>query len=751
MAEDTPKFEDTAPVDFEETLPIDESLSEDSEKMSKLEAAGRQAISAATLGASDIVGGIGAAAGQILADPFIHGKEPTLESALAAYKEGKQREVESREKAMEDQPAASVAGMLAGGLATPVPGAILAKTGKLGATAAKVLPSAKGAEKIVKAGKLAKEAKVLGKIDLYNKLKKAQLAKSLSMAAKEGAKAGAITGLTTGESSLLEGDVKGTIKDAVKGGTLGAAAAAGLVGGTHVTGSIIRSVPGVQDAIDSFSLGLKGVSLEEDVVNKKISDAAKKYVSSLHARLNKLGKEKHKIMDLIDEQGITINVKSDLDEARKLVKSIDSQTERKRAQQFLDVLEDYLGDGKATKNAIARLEKEIIKGKTKDPYTAAKTKLEKDALKRSIESSDDIIESQTLAVRGKQVLPEGDDAIEAAVRQDTVAKIDPETGEEVIDTIIKAQPYSRPNPSKIQRSIDEATGREIVSAKDLTTGQVKTIVTEVPSSLDAEKLTTGQTKRLADMMKTYSALAKKESLPKEVTDAATRASMAIKDKLSGAAKQIKQPLDEVNKKITNALDATDIMGMNTKAMLEKDKLANIKNMAKYISGVSDKNPVSDKGQVMTYLRRVDPKFAKQMDLEIAELRKAHQLHKPADHVPESASFRSLMGTAGGIINKLTNAVGRAAVSPKQAVTTRLPGQKSLAGKTLDIVESSPEQIQRVITRLKEGGEGVNQTFIAPLQKALKSPQRTKNAIMYGLMQQPAFREMLETMSEEEEK
>jgi len=150
--------------------------------MGALEAFGRQGIAAATLGASDIVGGVGAAIGQGIADVTSDTREISKQALLDAYKEGKSREADSRDKAFEDQKVASGLGMLAGGLATPIPGAMLARTGKVGATVAKALPSTKGAATIAKAGKVAKTAKELGKLDLYKKLKMAQLAKSTSLA-----------------------------------------------------------------------------------------------------------------------------------------------------------------------------------------------------------------------------------------------------------------------------------------------------------------------------------------------------------------------------------------------------------------------------------------------------------------------------------------------------------------------------------------------------------------------------------------
>jgi hypothetical protein len=747
---------------FEDTV-YDEALFDDTEfTPEELAASPEPAVEVAesvlqgatrgiTLGASGQLAGAFEAGGRLvgltgvggpITDISLSGEGPTLsgEELLKAYKEGRAGQREREGVAQEAHPGAFIAAELVGGVATPIPGAAIAKMGKVGATVAKVLPSMKGVADITKTGKLAQKAKKLDDFRRYKILRDAQRAKSVALASREGLKFGAISSVAMGDASLLEGDVAGTIKEAVVGGTLGAAMGAGITGVGQVVKGVILKVPGIQNALDSFSFGVKGITLDNDVTNQKIATAAGKFAKELNTKLMSLGSGKKAILQKIDEAGIKINTRDDLEKARRLVSSIDSKTEQADAAKFLNVLDDYLGDGVATKKAMDRLEKDLIKSGLRDPAAEAQHKLQKQAIVNAVKASEVPEEVAEGIVEGIPTIAPG---VGAAFRK---------TGEK-----IAAAPVVRPNPSKIQRTIDPGSGREVLSSQDLTSGQIKAIVTDVPSSLNAESLSTEQAARLQGLLKRYSSIAKKDNLPAEVTEAATQASVAIKDKLSGAAKEIKQPLDAVNKKLTSLLNVSEHLKLRKMAKLETDKIGNQQKLATFISGTSDNNPLSDKSVIMKQLRKVDPELANSINTEIMELRRLHQLSQPMEHVPESASFRALVGTASSLVNKVSNAIGVVAGAPVRGAkavaksVSKAPSKVSMADKSLDIIEASPETINSVVSQIQSGESAANKIFLEPLKKAANASERSRQAILFGLYQQPAFREMVDSLTKDEVK
>ena len=778
-----PSFDDTEEVsadyvpsfdDTEEIEAASEQLKDinpnDEEAPSKADAILQGASRGITMGFSDEIAGAFEAGGQALGIKGLGGpvtdlelQSPTWdkEQLLEAYRSGKKAQRGRELEAQEEHPVTFTGSEIGGAFATPIPGAALAKTGKVGTTLAKALPSLKGSEKITKAAKLAEKAKKLEKFEKYMKLKNAARAKSLAFATREGVKAGTIAGIAESEADLTSGDIEDTkqlMKDAAKGGTIGGLFSAGLVKGAHWGEDLLKAVPGVQQALDSFSFGLKGIKLDEDLTSEKIGKASKKYLGELNNKLNGLGKNKQKILEMIDDAGIRLNTKDDLAEAKNLVKNIESAEVKKDAQKFLDILDDYIGDGKATKNAITKLEKELVKSGLKDPSQEAKNALQKKALEDAIRKNkmpSDAVEGVVSDVPGI------DEGVEAVYRQ-TVKGIDEATGEPILKQTAKA--YTKPNFTGIKRTVDPGSGREVLSISDEVSGKIKSVVTDIPSAFDAEQLTSEQANTLVKRLKDYSSVANNERLPDEVKKAATQAIVKIKEKLSGAAKEIKQPLDEINKKISKAIDVKTGLGIKDKFKGLSPEATNEKNaqiLAKFISGVGDNNPISDKSILMRQLKKVDPELARQMNDEVTELRRLYQLSPPKDKATESANLISLLGSAHNMINKAANAVGRGVGSAQKPV--KYLGQKAkpvtdkykraiLSNQSLDIIDSSPDKLTSIVSRIEQSGDSGTQRFLNPLRKALETdvPSR-RNAIMWGLAQQPAFRELfnLYTQTNEE--
>ncbi len=187
-----------------------------------------------------------------------------------------------------------------------------------------------------------------------------------------------------------------------------------------------------------------------------------------------------------------------------------------------------------------------------------------------------------------------------------------------------------------------------------------------------------------------------------------------------------------------------------KAVTPIDKIKSQQSLAKFISGSADNNPLSSQSVAMKELRKVDPALAQEINREVTDLRKMHKLSQPTEHIPHSTNIKVLMGTASGIINKVSNAIGKGITSVPRALAAETKNIKTkLANRSLDIIESSPEQIQDIVERINNSSNNIYKSFLGPLEKTLKSPPRTKQSMLFGLYQQPAFREMLNNFYEKE--
>lgn len=227
------------------------------EKTGKLEAATLGAARGATFGLSDAIGGAAGALGQLIGGDSEITKEAERKmqelgiedpdpvgSLLDTYYAAKKDTAERSDKAAEDQPMSYLGGNIGGsllgvGLAGKAAKG-LSKLGTGGKVASKLLPSA---ENITGGSKLG----------------------NLARFTSESAKAGALGELAQGDSRLLEGDIQGTGKELEKGIVEGAGLGLGLgAAGMATKGAFktIKNLPVIQNKIDNFKKGLKGISLK---------------------------------------------------------------------------------------------------------------------------------------------------------------------------------------------------------------------------------------------------------------------------------------------------------------------------------------------------------------------------------------------------------------------------------------------------------------------------------------------------------
>jgi hypothetical protein len=80
---------------------------------------------------------------------------------------------------------------------------------------------------------------------------------------------------------------------------------------------------------------------------------------------------------------------------------------------------------------------------------------------------------------------------------------------------------------------------------------------------------------------------------------------------------------------------------------------------------------------------------------------------------------------------------------KAAVNIGAIGAKKAYTSGFDIMKNiTPDQIKEFATKLSNSTSDADKSFIGPLTKAISTSDQGRNALLYGLYQQPAFREVL---------
>lgn len=650
---------------------------------------------------------------------------------LEEYYKGKAGVKQLSEQAMEDQPAANLAGNIAGGLVSgPAIGG------------AKSIASA---QKIKKLKTVADRAKLLGKLQTSKKLGKAALGEAFKTTSREGAKAGALAGLNFGDARLLEGEVGETLEQTAQGAGLGVAIGGGLtVAGTAMSG-IIKKIPGISDAVESFKLGFGGKSIETPEVRDEITKTSRKYIRDFNARLKTLGLKKQEMDEIIEGLGITINTKDDINEARKIINSIDSKSIRKKADGLMDVLEDYMGESKEYKKAADKLRKDMAKKSLREPIAEARAKQEAKSMKRTIEKLQKPTETKESLLGSKDLELDMADR-EALVRQDTI-QVPQEFGPPKAANVRQATDVTPFKPSPIEET--EALGLKVQKYKDLSSGKVQAELTspESLSRINPEELSIDQAKDLLDELnQQFTALGNSgEAIPQKVERSATALAKKLRAKVNAAYKEAGDAtgtdISDINKKFNRYLEAKDISTGGKRSITGLDKDRELQQMAKFIEGQSDTDVVQNLDLFLKRVKQADPEMFNTYGKEIAELRRMADLASGSEAIQSGSKVGAIFGGLSGFANRVSNFIGRVASGPSRTVKSLSTGSKNVMAKVgSKFVQSSPEAVQGYIQKASTARNGSR--FINQLQKAADSNDAKRRAILFGLYTNPSFREAM---------
>lgn len=205
-------------------------------------------------------------------------------------------------------------------------------------------------------------------------------------------------------------------------------------------------------------------------------------------------------------------------------------------------------------------------------------------------------------------------------------------------------------------------------------------------------------------------------------------------------------LPERNKKLRSLFQGMERLGIKSKDFFSSDKRVQ-QEVTDKIQQKIQATPLSTSESKMQdfigFLSEVDEDLAKAISKESDFVSDIAGFARQSD-AEGSVSPKALLGTAQKLIALPGNLAGKGA--------RKISEEKAKALKNLK--DLTPEKVDTLTSSLRQQFGETAEPYINQLNKAFNAPGQRKNALLYGIYQQPAFREMLErtgrVMLDEEE-
>lgn len=546
-------------------------------------------------------------------------------------------------------------------------------------------------------GRLAKAAKLLPG---GTELKSGQsLLKSTGQLLKEGAKAGAVTGFAKGDSSLLEGDLAGTIQDTGMGATVGAggsvvlgkgakAIGSGLKGGLKGLGYVSKAILGGDKFDVGREAGKRGIDLFDE---KQVQEELTKAADSIRKEINKVfkGSDKFKMNKLLDEAGVKIQAGTPVREAldELVEQGVVDPSNRKAVNEFSDFLDTLLT--KKTKK-FKKIEQSIEK--------SAAQKLNK--IKRQGGEVETRTEFDT-PIDEIAILPEHKGSVKGV--QDRIS-FRTEDGDKIFEDIItqKARleelvPDKLPDLDNLSASeLDVVIDNLNKYTKDDANPAVIGVARKLSKSLKQLRNSLGEELDDLDVAKQYSNLSKGMSIKERIGSRLFKSGEASQDALMTELKSI------ASAKEGSKLDKLNFIKQQLSELADDEGPEAVKRIEESTEFV----------QLMNKLRKSD------LDPSI-----------------KSATPTTGFGLIPSTQTKFAQAVGRAEAKL---------GKEIIDGKQILNKLADNKYVDKLYTRLSRLKGPIRDEYNRVLESLSlpETPDRKKNALIMGLMQDPAFRQML---------
>lgn len=769
-----PKWEDTEPVSFEETSPIEDTPSWDETEAFEEEAVSAEDIEdvvtgfgrGASFGLTPIFSGI-ASAGMEAAEDVgdVLGlttdaelKEQGIEvqddykgfgGLLDAYYAGRERQQEQEKKSEERSPYLTMGADIAGGVATGSGllklGAGLASGGRAAKAASTVLPSAQRLGKAATTGQ------------------------KVRLAATEGAKLGAVRSLGEGESKLLEGELGETGKELAEGAGIGALTGGALQGamstGKGLLSTVgragkfvkdkVRNIDIVDDFIDAFRYAKAGRSVVGDKANKKIIKQSEiladdYLIPFLKDRKESSSKAVGKILDRAsNEFDNPEEFRKSLAVVRKSLDYMDDvSTQPEKINQLKKAMDAAIAPKKGIKavkveknpldTALSNLKNKVDQAKAKAREAGQEIEFSDPTYDPNSQSyvTRTIIKDKPSKVIAQPIKGDANKAMEsiqqkirleqakAVKRGDSIQFTDPTI--DPLNRAIVTQEIVKGKPGPVLSSAVKAGKASRIE-----------VIDDIGQDLTKGVKSTGELKNLQSKLESII----NSFTPEQRGDAAYKRAIRIKDAVK---EQVKKSLPE---ELVPAYDVANQLSRKTRTIAELlpsdilakgqgdgQKIKAIEKVAEFlrkaeIDGMSGDQLRARLDKVLNRVRELDPNFERYLRSKTEDIARRYELNQSAG----KRFGTDLLGTAEAAAVRVADFFGGLSKSMRESNT----------GKAINSIKNNTDLVYQA---LKEKGS----PYTRQLEKVVDetTPSQTKAAVIYGLYQQPAFRREVEEIVEE---
>ena len=643
----------------------------------------------------EIVAGLAGAAGQAYGT-VEQGKLPKLQELIDTYYEARAGQRAEKEAAFEQQPAASILGGIAGGVATaPLLGAGIAPAKTVGGR--------------------------------------------MVQAALPAAKFGAATGALQGEAKLTEGTqgIKQLGKETLAGAVLGAGTGAVLSGTVDLlkgTKNVVTEL--IPEPVKArFEYGKRtGEMANVQKLDQNIRETSEKIFDTIKAKLKEYGVQKEEAIKLSEEMGKRISLGEDI---QTIIDDLGSttltQTSKEAVDNFKNLLErEYLGKP-SFKEVIdqAKTKMSNLARESEQKNVQATIKGEKELAKKVMSSQGtitDLDEVSGLPRAMKDVdLQTPDLTVSQQKARLKTTEITPEgeliTRTEPIRTSpVDVTPFET---GGIDFGIDPLTNKPFAEFIDQSTGKVYRSLGEIITKpdFDINKLTYKQADDLLPQLFQLT-----ESDNQIVAQKAKQLYGALRTKMGefGGINEAKEGLEAIYKPIAKNLNV-DVAELNSPNKFIREQA--IADLEKRLIQSSESSEV-DQRVLGEALEKYAPEAKKLMD----DLRIFREARAATGGQQRADISRSGILTRAGAVGG--NIAGVAASKFKGL------------GKSL--LSKSPDQIQQIATKLSSSNSKIAQAYVKPLLEIANSNIKSREALLFTLTQQPGFKQAMLDIGEVEE-
>lgn len=606
----------------------------------------------------------------------------------------------------EANPTTAMIGELLGGLAVPIPG-----TGVKAAAKIASLPLKAAIKESAKTGAKIGSAYAAGKSETDLTEDPLTLVKEIGIGSGTGALLGAgLPAASKLATSTKIGAGAGAVVGGLTAGPIGAVAGAGLGAPVGKLGGMLTDYaatsPVIQRAIDVYKGSLAGKKFagELENINKKILDFSNKAANAIYTKKDRQGAKLGKELTKLEETGIEFNIKNDLNDALNLAKQLPeaNDLERNAKKILIETLENKL-KGRVVSERIP-IEKAV-------PGSAGAL-AEKEALERATAEVEgkvlaDNIQSEILpteipglsaGVVTKPLLEEGVESGRKIISKMPIREGLPDT--EIQEKVVRkiTDPETLYKPTGLKSFISSLKELTYLGDSPLKTDQGKKVVLDLIHKLD-NKLTKASPAygREKEIFSDYVALAE-NIVGKDLSDELKKSE--IPGIIEGISAIIRRYGTDVEKKVAI------------------DKIFN--------EGFI--NPKT--GNKVEALNKTSPKMAQYLQKNIAELAKDFDLTSAINNsLQNTSSVARTLASLEGFVLRGAELAGKASKHVR-------------VGKAR-LVDSSTESLSQLADQVASKGGTTAKTYSNTLREIASKPENKRKALLFGLMQRPDFRQMLE--------